>query len=119
MVGAFFLTSVSFHGCYIHLVPLLTDRGVSPGIAALAISVAATGSFVGRLGCGYLLDRVFAPYVAVGFFGGAALGIGLLWSSVGSALAFVAAVLLGLLVGAELDLMAYMVSRYFGLRAFG
>jgi hypothetical protein len=31
----------------------------------------------------------------------------------------VAAALLGLLIGAELDLMAYMVSRYFGLRAFG
>jgi MFS family permease len=119
MVGAFFLASVSFHGCIIHLVPLLTDRGFTPRSAALATSVVATGGFVGRLGCGYLLDRVFAPYVAVGFFGAAALGIGLLWSGVESSLAFVAAVLLGLLIGAELDLMAYMVSRYFGLRAFG
>src|SRR5215831_347843 len=71
-----------------------------------------SGVFVGRLGCGYLLDRIFAPYVAVGFFGAAALGIGLLWSGVGGSLVFVAAMLLGLLVGAELDLMAYMVSRY-------
>lgn len=119
MVGAFFLASVSFHGCIIHLVPLLTDRGFTPQSAALAMSVVATGGFVGHVGCGYLLDRVFAPYVAVGFFGGAALGISLLWNGVGGALAFVAAGLLGLLVGAELDLMAYMVSRYFGLRAFG
>jgi MFS family permease len=29
MVGAFFLQSVGFHGYFIHLVPLLTDRGVS------------------------------------------------------------------------------------------
>src|SRR5262245_25807389 len=29
MVGAFFLMSASVHGCLIHLVPLLTDRGVS------------------------------------------------------------------------------------------
>jgi predicted MFS family arabinose efflux permease len=119
MVGAFLLASVSFHGCFIHLVPLLTDRGFTSQNAALAMSVAATGGFVGRLGCGYLLDRVFAPYVAVGFFGAAARGLGLLWSGVGDALAFVAAVLLGLLVGAETDLMAYMVSRYFGLQAFG
>jgi len=119
MVGAFFLASMSFHGCFIHLVPLLTDRGLAPQSAALAMSLAATGSFVGRLGCGYLLDRIFAPYVAAGFFGAAALGIGLLWSGVGGSLAFVATMLLGLLVGAELDLMAYMVSRYFGLRTFG
>jgi len=119
MAGAFFLSSVSFHGCIIHLVPLLTDRGVTPQSAALAISLVATGAFVGRLGCGYLLDRVFAPYVAMGFFGGFALGIGLLWNSTGGVPAFVAAVPLGLMVGAETDLMAYMVSRYFGLRAFG
>jgi MFS family permease len=29
MVGAIFLTSVSFYGCYIHLVPLLTDQGLA------------------------------------------------------------------------------------------
>jgi MFS family permease len=119
MGGAFFLISMSFHGCFIHLVPLLTDRGVTPQTAALAMSVYAIGSLVGRVGCGYLLDRVFAPYVAMGFFGGAALGMSLLWSSGGSALAFVAVVFLGLVIGAELDLMAYMTSRYFGLRAFG
>jgi MFS family permease len=119
MLGAFFLTSISFHGCYIHLVPLLTDSGISPQNAALAISLAAAGSFVGRLGCGYLLDRVFAPYVAMGFFAGAALGMSLLWGNVGNTFAFAAAVLVGLMVGAELDLIAYMVSRYFGLRAFG
>jgi MFS family permease len=119
MAGAFFLVSVSFHGFIIHLVPLLTDRGVSPQSAALAMSVAAIGGLVGRLGCGYLLDRVFAPYVAVGFFGGFALGIFLLWSGAVGGWVFVAVVLVGLGVGAELDVMPYMVSRYFGLRAFG
>jgi cyanate permease len=119
MINAFFLMSVSFHGIAIHFVPMLTDRGVSAQSAALAVSMSAVGALLGGVGAGYLLDRFFAPYVAVGFLGGAALGIGLLWSGVGSALAFVAAGLLGLLVGAELDLMAYMVSRYFGLRAFG
>ncbi len=119
MAWAFFLVSVSFHGCIIHLVPLLTDRGVSPQSAALAMSVAATGGFVGRLGCGYLLDRVFAPYVAVGFVGGFALGIFLLWSGAVGGWVFVAVVLVGLGLGAELDVMPYMVSRYFGLRAFG
>ena len=36
-----------------------------------------------------------------------------------AAVVFVAVVLVGLGLGAELDVMPYMVSRYFGLRAFG
>lgn len=119
MVSAFFLMSVSFHGFLIHLVPLLTDRGASAQSAALVMSLSAVAGLLGQVGGGYLLDRFFAPYVAVCFFGGSALGVFLLWSGAVGGLAFVAAVLMGLGVGVQLDLMAYMVSRYFGLRAFG
>lgn len=119
MVGAFFLQSVGFHGYYIHLVPLLTDRGVSAQSAAMVVSLGSVGGMLGRGGGGYLLDRFFAPYVAVCFFCGSALGIFLLWSGAVGGLAFVAAFLGGLGVGAEFDIIAYMVSRYFGLRAFG
>jgi hypothetical protein len=62
VAGAFFLVSVSFHAFFIHLAPLLTDRGVSPQSAALAMSVSAIGGLVGRLGCGYLLD-VFSQFI--------------------------------------------------------
>jgi MFS family permease len=119
MVGAFFLQSVGFHGYFIHLAPLLTDRGVSAQSAAMVISVGAVGGVLGRVGGGYLLDRFFAPYVAGCFFCGSALGIFLLWNGAVGSLAFVAAFLGGLGVGAEFDIIAYMVSRYFGLRAFG
>lgn len=119
MVGAFFLMSVSFHGQVIHLVPLLTDRGVSAQGAALAMSLGAAAGLLGRVGAGYLLDRFFAPHVAIGFFCGAALGSFLLWSGAVGGLALIAVVLMGLAQGAEFDIMAYMVSRYFGLHAFG
>ncbi len=119
MVGAFFLLSVSFHGIVIHFVPMLTDRGVTAQSAAFAASLGAVGALLGGVGAGYLLDRFFAPYVAVYFLCGAALGTFLLWSGAGGGLAVVAMVLWGLAMGAELDIMAYMVSRYFGLRAFG
>ena len=119
MVGAFFLLSVSFHGIVIHFVPLLTDRGVTAQSAAFAASLGAVGALLGGVGAGYLLDRFFAPSVAVYFLCGAALGTFLLWSGAGGGLAVVAMVLWGLAMGAELDIMAYMVSRYFGLRAFG
>jgi nitrate/nitrite transporter NarK len=119
MVSAFFLMSASVHGCLIHLVPLLTDRGVSPQSAALATSLLGIALLLGRGGTGYLLDRFFASTVAVCFFCGATLGFLLLGSGVTGSLAFVAAFLVGLGMGAEGDIIAYLVSRYFGLRAFG
>jgi MFS family permease len=119
LVSAAFLVSASFVGCLIHLVPLLTDRGVSAQSAALATSVGAGGALLARAGTGYLLDRFFAAHLAVYFFCGSALGMLLLWSGVVGAWAFGAAVLVGLGQGAEFDILPYAISRYFGLRAFG
>jgi cyanate permease len=119
LVSAAFLVSASFVGCLIHLVPLLTDRGVSAQSAALATSVGAGGALLARAGTGYLLDRFFVAQVAIPFFCGSALGILLLWSGVVGGWAFVAAVLVGLGQGAEFDILPYAISRYFGLRAFG
>lgn len=119
LVGAAFLVAASFAGCLIHLVPLLTDRGVSAQSAAVTTSVGFGGALLGRAGTGYLLDRFFAPHLAVFFFCGSALGIVLLWSGVVGGLAFVAAMLIGLGQGAEFDILPYAISRYFGLRAFG
>lgn len=118
MCVAFFLVSVSINGCLIHLAPMLTDLGVSARTAALAASCLGAATLIGRAGTGYLLDRFFAAHVAVCFFAGAAFGIVLLWSGAAGALAMVAAILLGLGNGAEADIMAYQMSRYFGLRAF-
>lgn len=119
LVGAAFLVAASFAGCLIHLVPLLTDCGVSAQSAAVATSVGFGGALLGRAGTGYLLDRFFAPHLAIFFFCGSALGIVLLWSGVVGGLAFVAAMLIGLGQGAEFDILPYAISRYFGLRAFG
>ena len=105
IVAAFFLMSVSFHGCLIHLVPMLTDRGVPAQEAALAISLLAVGSMTGRLGAGYLLDRFFGPHIAIALFSLATAGILLLWSGLGGGWAFLAATLLGLGMGAEGDIV--------------
>ena len=119
LIGVFFLMSASVHGCLIHLVPLLTDRGVSAQNAALATSLLGGALLFGRVGAGYLLDRFFAGIVSSCFFCGATLGLLLLWGGVSGSVAFVAAFLVGLGMGAEGDIIAYLVSRYFGLRAFG
>lgn len=119
MAGAFFLVGASVHGCVVHLVPMLTDRGITAERAALARSLLGPALLIGRVGSGYLLDRFFAPYVAMFVFVGAALGMVLLWSSATGGTAYLAAFLVGLGMGAEVDIIAYLTSRYFGLRALG
>jgi MFS family permease len=118
MVCAFFLVSASVQGCLVHTTTMLTDRGISAQRAALGSSLAGSSVLIGRVFTGYLLDRLFAPRVAAAFFGAAALGIGLLWLGT-TTLAFAGAFLVGLGLGAEVDIIAYLTSRYFGLRAFG
>jgi MFS family permease len=119
MLAAFALVSASVSGCLVHMSAMLTDRGLTAQMAAQGPSLMGGAVLLGRVGTGYLLDRVFAPRVAAFFFAGSALGIALLWWSGATPVAFVAAFLIGLGLGAELDIIAYLSSRYFGLRAFG
>jgi cyanate permease len=106
------------NGAITHLAPLLTDRGLSAGRAALAVSVIGAASFLGRLLTGYLLDRIFGPRVALAMMSATALGIFLLAGAASSSSAFMAAALIGLGLGAEADITPYLLTRYFGLRSF-
>jgi len=119
LICAFFLTGASVHAGVLHMPALLTDRGLSPERAALASSIIGLSLLLGRVGSGYLLDRFFAPRVAMSFFGASALGMGILWFGSTGNVALAAAFLVGLGMGAEADIIAYLISRYFGLRAFG
>jgi len=114
-----FLVTSSVHACFIHLPALLSDRGSSAQLAAFASSLLGVGLFIGRVGCGYLLDQFFAPRVAALLFFVVAAGIALLGLGHSILSALIAAPLVGLGIGAEVDIVAYLTSRYFGLRSYG
>lgn len=116
---AFGCVALSLYGCLAHLVPMLADRGMSAMRAAMAASALGITITVSRALVGYLLDRLFAPRVAMVCFVCSALGLVLLATGAIDTRAFAAAALVGLSIGAEIDLLAYLVSRYFGLRHFG
>lgn len=115
----FSLAGASVHGVALHMAAIFSDRGVSAARAATATSLVGAAVITGRLCSGYLLDRMFAPRVTMLFYGATALGIAILCTGAGGGLAFVAPFLAGLGMGAEVETMAYMVSRYFGLACFG
>jgi predicted MFS family arabinose efflux permease len=115
---AFFLVAISVNGTVAHVVPLLTDHGISTGQAAATMSVFGLATMSGRLLAGWLVDRIFAPYVAAVFFLAPIAGFALLATAAG-ALPALGVILLGLGLGTEIDLIAFLVSRYLGQRAFG
>ena len=115
----FGVLAFSLYGLLPHLVPMLTDRGMGSAEAALVASTIGFTIVFARVLIGYLIDRFFAPRVALVFFLASAGGIVMLAAGAVGPTAFLAAVLIGLSIGAEIDLMAFLTTRYFGLRCFG
>jgi predicted MFS family arabinose efflux permease len=114
-----FAAPALFGGGYLlHLISILRERGFSPAQAAQIQALVGFAIIAGRLASGLAMDRVFAPYVAAGAFVITALGTALLLSSQASLLCL-AALGIGLTIGAELDILAFTLSRYFGLVSFG
>ncbi|MES2339211.1 MAG: MFS transporter [Pseudomonadota bacterium] len=101
-----------------NLIPALTDKGIAPQSAALATSAFGVSVIVGRLLVGGLIDRFWAPGVAALILTPAAAGCVILMGQPTLGIAIFAAVLIGLAAGAELDLLAFLTARYFGLRGY-
>lgn len=102
------------------IVPFLQDKGV-PGLTASQIfSSFGISIIVGRLLVGYLLDR-FAPHrVAAASLFVPALGCLLFLVSGPEAIGalVLATICIGFSAGAEFDIAAFLMARYFGLRDY-
>jgi MFS family permease len=118
LAATFFFVAMALLGSSAHVVPLLTDRGLSPTAATATFGLFGLSTLAGRLLSGYLIDRIFAAYVATIFWLAPIGGFVLLTSGIGL-LPALGVVLIGLGLGTEVDLIAFMISRYLGLRAFG
>jgi MFS family permease len=116
---AFFLGVMAINGTLTHVIPLLTDHGIPPQQAAFMFSFAGYAIILGRILAGWCLDRFWGPYVAMCFFAVPMAGIALLGSGATGIVPLIGAVLCGAGIGAEIDLMAFFLSRYFGLKAYG
>lgn len=119
LVVIFVTLSFVLNGLLAHLVPMLTDRGMKPSAAASVAATEGVTVFFSRIMIGFLMDRFFAPHVAMVFFALSAIGLGMFVMGAVGPTAFAAIVLVGLSLGAEVDILAYLTGRYFGLRSFG
>lgn len=105
-------------GLVIHLVPMLTELGLSRSLAARYAGLTGLAVIGSRILVGWLADVVHAPFIAMAAclicaFGCLMLGFG------GAAFVPFIVVALGVATGAEIDLVSYLTVRYFGLGVYG
>ena len=118
IVAILFVSSISMNGAITQLSALLTDRGITAGDAALCASVLGGSSLLGRVCVGWLLDRFFGARVALAVNLITAAGIFMLARASSFPAGCFAAALIGVGAGGEAAITPYLLTRYFGLRAF-
>ncbi len=119
LATGFLMVAMGNSGGLVHLSPLLTDAGLTPERAALYAGLMGVGVIIGRAAGGYLLDIFHAPYVAICFLIGPFIAYAYFQSGIDPNWAFVPVLLFGIGMGAEFDVIPYLITRYFGLRNFG
>ncbi len=114
------LVALAYGGINVHLQQMLELRGFERNAARGVVSSLALAILVGRFGTGALLDRVWAPFVALPILAAPALACQLLTGgTLTLTSAYFCAALVGLAAGSETDLLAYLAGRYFGMAHYG
>ncbi|TGM74471.1 MFS transporter [Leptospira mtsangambouensis] len=121
LFGIIFIVAASGLGAAIHMAAVITDRGISPEIAARIVAFAGVGLVLGRLISGALMDIFPATNVAAVAFLLGGIGIGLIavypeaWIPILGFGAFLG----GFAIGAEGDFIPFIIRKYFGMKSFG
>ncbi len=120
MAFASLLVTLAIIGLTVHFVPIMISHGLASQNAAAAATAIGITSIVGRIGTGVLLDRFNGCLVgAIGFGLPIVACVALLNFDGGIFVGIVVGGIIGFSLGAEIDVVAYLAARYFGLRNYG
>ncbi len=107
-------------GLITNSVPMLIDKGFTLAEAASYAGLIGLSVILGRLVVGFLLDYFWAPIIAAIFLSSPLIAAIILVGNLDSSLIIsLSMIIIGLAAGAELDLLAFLASRYFGLKEYG
>ena len=107
-------------GLITNSVPMLIDKGFTLAEAASYAGLIGLSVILGRLVVGFLLDYFWAPMIAAIFLSSPLIAAIILVGNLDSSLIIsLSMIIIGLAAGAELDLLAFLASRYFGLKEYG
>lgn len=116
---AFFLVAVGVMGILVHLIPFMTDRGISAETASAILGFTIGVSLLGRIGFGFLADRIDKRHVLMICYSLQVIGILFLLGANSIELVYIFALIYGISYGGDLGLEALLVGEYFGRSSFG
>ena len=117
---AIFLQSTMTVAVLVHIVPMLTETGLSRAEAAAIAAILGLGSVAGKLATGALVDRFTGSAVPTLTFAGPGIGYAiLLFGGELPMLLPVGVFVMGYCSGGCIQLAAYLTTRYAGLANFG
>lgn len=120
MAISFIVMTLCVGGIIPNLEALLGSKGFDAGNAVGLASIIGVAVVIGRPVGGWLVDKIWAPAVAFVILSAPAIAFALLSGSAPSApVAAFGVFLIGFASGVEYDVVAYLVSRYFGMQAYG
>lgn len=115
-----FVVMVLTQGLAAHLIPILTDAGVSRTNAALLSSLGGVAGIVGKLVTGALLDRYRPNWIGGLTLGAAMFAFVLLMNGVRSPALIVAALIInGYAAGTKTQITGFLTASYGGMKSFG
>jgi predicted MFS family arabinose efflux permease len=115
-----FVVMVLTQGLLAHLIPILTDAGVSRTNAALLTSLSGIAGIAGKLITGMLLDRFRPNWIGGLTLGGAAIVFLLLMDGLNSPAAIVFALIVnGYAFGTKTQITGFLTASYGGMKSFG
>lgn len=117
MLASFLFTFVAL-ALVVNFIAIQIDAGMTAVAAGSLAFWIGSCAIIGRLVTGLLLDRLNASLVGAAIFLLPMLSC-LNFLFLSPDFAIVSAVLIGLTVGAEVDVIVFLAIRYFGLKAFG
>ncbi|MFK5582475.1 MFS transporter [Serinicoccus sp. LYQ131] len=118
--GAMAVTAFGLYAASMTLIPLLTSRGLSASLAALAFGLIGAGQLLGRAGYAPLAARTTPPGRTSVLLAGSVVCLALLAAVPGpAALLVVFAMLLGAVRGAATLLQATLVADVWGTESYG
>lgn len=106
-------------GLMVHMVPILTGKGADKSDIAPIVGMIGVAVVAGRLATGSLIDRYNPLAVAaLVFMIPALVAIALLFPVFSYGYAIIIVIALGLSLGGEFDILAFLVARYFGVARY-
>ncbi len=117
LCAAFFLLGLTATSLVTQQVPLLIEAGWSQTDASFVQALFGFALLFARVFIGFIIDHFFAPRVMQIVSVGGALSCVLY--AISPEAGIFSALLLGFLLGAEFDVLAFLIKRYFGNVAYG